>query len=319
MFMLRRRPPLVIGPELDDDPLRRTIKASLKELRSSQQLPHAGGGVTRRAWIPVAELLRATDRNWDLRVHRISVLARALPLGVTLRWIKDCPRDPDALVVQACARVSRITGTPWPDAREEYSDCKRAAEAAPEDPTPWLAMLRLMDVCGSPVRRTVPVWNEAVARAPWNRTVFHQMLHHLSPRRHGTLMGMIEFAERSAHQAPHGSPVALLPLAARVELVAHRMSQDSAAAFAADRHWYEPGATREADTALAKWFCVEVQPHAEALADLNLLAFALTRLKRTDDAAPVFRRIGRDMTHHPWNLLPKPVAAFQYWRDRSCA
>ena len=102
-----------------------------------------------------------------------------------------------------------------------------------------------------------------------------------------------------------------------MELVAHRRSTDSAGAFAADGHWYEPGAAAEADTALAKWFRAEAQPHAEALADLNLLAFVLTRLQRTEDAADVFRRIGPRMTRHPWDLVSDPVGTFQYWRDRA--
>ncbi|MER6122055.1 hypothetical protein ABT173_05040 [Streptomyces sp. NPDC001795] len=311
--MLRRRTPSVTGPELDDRQLSRT----LKELRPSQQLHGLGAGSSRPLWAPVAELLRATGRDWDRRVHRISVLARALPPVVTERWIKDRPRDPDALVVRACARVAQVKGAQGEAAWDVYGDCRRATEAAPEDPTPWLAMLWLMYSCGSPVHAAVPVWTEAVTRDPWNRAAYHQMLRHLSPRGHGTLMEMIDFAARCASQAPQGSPVALLPLAARVELVAHRMTKGSVDAFAADGHWYEPGAAAEADTALARWFRTETRPHAEALADLNLLAFVLTRLKRTEDAVAVFRRIGPHMTLHPWDLVPDPVGTFQFWRARA--
>jgi hypothetical protein len=111
--------------------------------------------------------------------------------------------------------------------------------------------------------------------------------------------------------------VVLLPLAARVELVAYRMTTGSAFAFAADGHWYEPQAAAEADIALAKWFHTATPPHAEALADLNLLAFSLTRMKRIDDAAPVLRRLCRQMTSHPWDLVPDAVRNFQYWRNRT--
>ena len=313
--MLRRRTPSVTGPELDDRPLRRI----LKELRPAQQMHGLGAGATRPLWTPLAELLHATGRDWDRRVHRISVLAHALPPVVVDRWIMDRPRDPDALVVRACARVAQVKGPAPSDARDIYDDCRRATEAAPEDPTPWLAMLRLMYACGSPVHAAVPVWTEAVTRDPWNRSAYHQMLRHLSPRGHGTLMEMIDFAARCTSQAPHGSPVAVLPLAARVELVAHRRSTGPAGGFAADGHWYEPSAAAEADTALARWFHAETQPHAEALADLNLLAFVLTRLKRTDDAAPVFRRIGPHMTRHPWDLASDPVGTFRFWRDEARA
>ncbi|MEE1763411.1 MULTISPECIES: hypothetical protein [unclassified Streptomyces] len=98
----------------------------------------------------------------------------------------------------------------------------------PEDLNPWLAVLWLMYVYGSPPHAAVPVWTKAVNRDPWNRAAYHQLLRHLTPRGHGTLMKTIDFAERCASQAPHGSLVTLLPLAARVELVAYRMAKDSA-------------------------------------------------------------------------------------------
>ncbi|MER6158017.1 hypothetical protein ABT147_21080 [Streptomyces sp. NPDC001868] len=47
-------------------------------------------------------------------------------------------------------------------------------------------------------------------------------------------------------------------------------------------------------------------PHAEAVTDLNILAFALTRAHRPAEAAPVFGRLGR-----------QPERTFVYWRDRS--
>ncbi|MFG2130064.1 hypothetical protein ACGFNV_19965 [Streptomyces sp. NPDC048751] len=52
------------------------------------------------------------------------------------------------------------------------------------------------------------------------------------------------------------------------------------------------------------------------LLDLNILAFALIQAHRPTEAAPVFRRIGRHMTPHPWDLLPDAQRTFRYWRDR---
>ncbi|MDQ0963589.1 hypothetical protein QFZ66_007467 [Streptomyces sp. B4I13] len=311
--MLRRRTPVVVGPELDDLPLHRV----LAESRPAQRMHGLAAGASRPPWTPAAELLRTTGRDWDRRVHRVRVLARALPPVIADHWFQDRPRDPDALVVRACARAARSAHDDRADPRERYDDCLRAARAAPEDPTPWLALLSLMSSCGSPTRSVFPVWTEAVARDPWNRTACHRMLDHLSPRGHGTLMEMLDFAERCASQAPYGSPVALLPLAARVELVTYRTSGDATTAFAADGHWYERQAAAEADHALTHWFRTAAAPHAEALADLNLLAFALTRMKRAEDAAPVFRRIGRRMTPYPWNLAPDAARDFRYWRDRA--
>ena len=165
-----------------------------------------------------------------------------------------------------------------------------------------------------PVQDAVPVWREAVTRAPWHRTAYHRLLRYLSPRGHGTVIDLLDFARQSAARAPYGSPLALLPVAARVELVAHRQRQMS---LGADGHWREPRAADEVTAALAGWFHTGAAPHAEAVADLNLLAFALIRTHRTAEAAAVFRRIGRHMTPHPWDLLPEPQRTFLYWRDRS--
>ncbi|MDQ1013058.1 hypothetical protein QFZ82_007543 [Streptomyces sp. V4I23] len=312
--MLQRRTPVITGPELDDRELRRT----LTELRPAKQLHGLGAGASRPPWEPVAKLLRATGRDWDRRVHRISVLAPALPPLVTNRWIADRPKDPDALVVRAYARVARADGAIRSESSEAYNDCIRAAEAMPEDPSPWLALLDLMYACGAKSHALVPLWTEAVNRDPWNRTAYHRLLRHLSPRGHGTLAEMLDFARHSAARAPHGSPIALLPLAARAELVAHREGLRSTSVVGVAAHWNEPQAAAEIDTALAKWFHADAPPHAEALADLNLLAFALTRTHRRDQAALVFRRIGRRMTSQPWDLVPDPVGTFLYWRDRVC-
>ncbi|MFD3840603.1 hypothetical protein ACFWWC_30745 [Streptomyces sp. NPDC058642] len=126
---------------------------------------------------------------------------------------------------------------------------------------------------------------------------------------------MTDFARHAASRAPHGSPLALLPLAARVELVAHRHLRGRTG-LGADAHWNEARAGEEIESALAGWFRTAATPHAEAVADLNLLAFALVRTHRPNEAAPVFRRIGRHMTTHPWELLPAPERTFVYWRDR---
>ncbi|CAM5724475.1 hypothetical protein SALBM311S_00556 [Streptomyces alboniger] len=218
--MLRRRTPVVTGPELDDRQLHRT----LTELRPSQQMHGLGTGATRPLWTPAAELLRATGRDWDRRVHRIFVLAHTLPPVVTDRWVKDCSRGP-----RRPGRAGLRTGRPGEgeDRLVERMGCVRRLPASRQRPsrrTPprWVAVLRLMYSCRSPPHQPSLVWTEAVNRDPWNRTAYHQMLRHLSPRGHGTLMQMIDFAERCTSQAPYGSPVALLPLAARVELVAYR-------------------------------------------------------------------------------------------------
>ncbi|POX42629.1 hypothetical protein C3488_36715 [Streptomyces sp. Ru72] len=311
-MMLRRRNALLIRPELDDH----ALHATLTDLRPAGQLHGLGADRTRPLWEPVAELLRTTGRNWDRRVHRVFVLARNLPASVCERWSADRPDDGDALVLGACVRSVRAAAEGRAAAPRAEQMCLRAAAACPEDPTPWLALLQLMHDFAVPARDAVPVWTEAVTRAPWHRTAYHLLLRYLSPRGHGTVADMLDFAGQAAARAPYGSPLALLPVAARVELIAHRGAQAPSAALGADRHWNEPRAAEEVEWALTRWFRTAAPPHAEAVADLNVLAFALVRTHRTAEAAEVFRRLGRHMTRHPWELLPEPERTFLYWRDR---
>ncbi|GAA3782181.1 hypothetical protein ACFS5L_24270 [Streptomyces phyllanthi] len=310
--MLRRRSSLLIRPELDDEPLHTT----LAELRPSGQLHGLGAGSTRPVWEPAAQLLRATGRDWDRRAHRVSVLARSLPAVVSQRWAADRPGDGDALVLRAFVEATRAPAEGYTAVRRAEQTCLSAAGACPEDPLPWLALLSLMYSCAVPVKDAVPVWTEAVNRAPWHRTAYHRLLSYLSPRGHGTVPDMMDFAWQAAARAPQGSPVALLPVAARVELTAHRQGSTPLPALGTSGEWNEPRAAEEIGVALEGWFRTTAVAHAEAVTDLNVLAFGLTRAHLPDEAAPVFQRIGRHMTHHPWDLLPEPERTFLYWRDR---
>ncbi|MFJ8105042.1 hypothetical protein [Streptomyces sp. NPDC096132] len=309
--MLRRRPSLLIRPELDDD----LLHSTLLELRPARQLHGLGAGSTRPVWESVAHLLRATGRDWDRRAHRVPVLARNLPAVVSQRWAADRPGDGDALVLRAFVEARRAPAEGHTAVRTAERTCLRAAEACPDDPTPWLALLSLMHSCAVPVTDAVPVWTEAVRRAPWHRTAYHRLLEYLSPRGHGTLPDMMDFAWQAAVRAPHGSPLALLPVAARVELTAHRQRESPLEALGSSGNWNEPRAVQEIELALKGWFHTAAAAHAEAVTDLNFLAFALTRAHLPDEAGPVFRRIGRHMTRHPWDLLPDPERTFTYWRD----
>lgn len=332
--MLRRRTAPLVRPALDDD----ALHATLTELRPTAQLHGLGAGRSRPLWQPVADLLHDTGQDWDRRWHRMSVLADQLPPAVCERWIADRPGDGDALVLRACVRCVRgawaagcagggrgsgageafgggrgAGAVEWTAVQDAERACLHAARAVPADPAPWLALLDLMYSLAVPVRDAVPVWTEAVTRAPWHRGAHHRLLRYLSPRGHGSVAGMTDFARQAAARAPYGSPLTLLPVAARVELVAHRRRQMP---LGADSHWNEPRADTEIESALTGWFHSAAVPHAEAVADLNLLAFALVRTHRPADATQVFRRLGRHMTRYPWELLPEPERTFVYWRDR---
>lgn len=310
--MFGQRPKVRIRPELDDKELRRTIV----DTRPGPQ-QHGLGAGTHGVWQPVADLLRATGRDWDRRVHRILVLAGTLPVATADGWVACRPRDPDALIVRACVRAARASEPVSASRAQEL--CAGAAEVHPEDPTPWIALLSLLRIMRVPVRHAWPVWTEIVARDPWNRSAHHQLLRYLSPREGGSLIDMTEFARRGAADAPPGSPLVLLPLAARTEHFGHRLRPGSPDSLGVGVHWHGPGVAEEIDTALTRWFHTAAPPHAQAMADLNILAFALVHARRLPDAAKAFRRIGPHMTMFPWELVPDPIGTFRSWSTRSPA
>jgi len=309
MFSSRLRP--WIRPELDDEPLHRVILAT----RPRQEMHGLGTERTHAVWEPVADLLRATGPDWDRRVHRISALAHALPPAVADAWAARRAGDRDALAVRANAYVGLRAVSRAEDA------CLDAVAAYPNDPTPWIARLSLLRRCRI-VAGGSELWKEIVTRDPLNRAAHHEMLRYLSPRTCGeTPFAMRDFAQECAHDLPHGSPLAVLPLAARAEHYAHRLERAKRRRDAPDLsgHWYGPAVVREIEDAFDRWFHGGAPPHAQAVADLNVLAFALVMTQQTRRAEAVFRRLGRYMTPFPWDTGPDPAGTFAYWQRRARA
>lgn len=313
MFTARLRP--CIRPELDDEPLHRVILAT----RPRQQMHGLGTERARAVWDPAADLLRATGPDWDRRVHRVSVLAHELPRAAIDAWTTRHADDPDALAVRAYACVTRANARGGEQAlHRAETACLDAAEAYFEDPTPWIALLTLLRRYR--IAADAPeVWKQIVTRDPLNRAAHHELLRYLSPRACGeTPFAMRDFAQECAQGAPDGSPLSALPLAARAEHYAYRLELGKhRVAPELSGHWYGPTVTREIDDALERWFHSGAPPHAQAVADLNILAFALVMTQQTKRAEAVFRRLGRHMTQFPWNTAPDPLTTFEYWQRRA--
>ncbi|MFF7260419.1 hypothetical protein ACFZCL_09050 [Streptomyces sp. NPDC008159] len=83
------------------------------------------------------------------------------------------------------------------------------------------------------------------------------------------------------------------------------------------RGWPQPQATRVLDRALRDLLSPYFLGTAAALADLNLLAYALVKADRADEAAPVFLKIDEIVTPWPWGMDGDPVERFTYWQRRS--
>lgn len=154
-------------------------------------------------------------------------------------WLRDTPRDPDALLLaarSASARAAKAlrdqdSGAPRL-VREAIGVIKTAALAWPQDPTPWVTMLGLIKHHQHATTNLLSVHSSTGLTGPWNlvedgiwtrdpnnRETGRHLLDHLGPKCGGSNQSMAVIANFLAQQSPPHSPLRLLPLAARLESV----------------------------------------------------------------------------------------------------
>ncbi|MEV6946002.1 hypothetical protein AB0N07_29240 [Streptomyces sp. NPDC051172] len=311
-----RRPRL--APELDDLPLgnvrtrlaaARTVGRADTEITAAQQV------------------LRQTGTDWDRRAHRVGVLAD-VAFSLARHWHELQPENPDATVLRAWSQWSRLrraaadpdwsTGGAAIDPEKTLNLCRRAAQLSPYDPIPWVIRLGLLRLHGRPREAILPVWEEIRKRDAWNREACLQVLGYLSPEEQGSLAELLDFVDSVQAVMPPGAPAAALPLLTSVRDYHRRVAAGGAlSGLEAARFWTQPQAARVLDRALRDLLSPDFLGTAVALADLNLLAYALVKADRADDAAPVFLKIDGIVTPWPWGMDGDPVERFTYWQRRS--
>jgi hypothetical protein len=282
-------------------------------------------------WQGLRELLRATSTDWPLRGHRIRLLAQACAGSSTVEsWLAAEPRSADALVLRAATETARsfnlaITagrGVPIDQTRIDAAvlACLQAAEAWPEDPTPWTSLISVARLYQAGVRRQELArwWDELHQRDPYSVEGHLQVLHYYSARWHGTHGLMYDFARDAAGVAPPGSALPVLVQYARVE--EFRYVQDTVqghrAATHFGQHWDHEGTLSDVRRSWERW----IRGRAEAavnpveLRDLNYLAHAACHAGATDIAAALLRMLGRRATRTPWVYTGDAVKQLVRWR-----
>ncbi|MFD8305125.1 hypothetical protein ACFV29_22690 [Streptomyces sp. NPDC059690] len=227
-----------LAPELDDVALGRMLRA----------LAGTPGAEPQGILVAQAErLLREANDDWDRRGHRVTVLAGAAPSLARRRRLKH-PRSADALVLHAWADVltARLTGR-LDDAAATRDTCRRAAEAAPADPTPWVALLAALCLEGRTSAELTPVRKEIAARDPWNRETYLTIFVHLSPDGQGSQAARREFLDDVVTVMPPQMPPACLPLTAAVDHSHRELAGSGLSALVAARYWEQPQHTRLLD------------------------------------------------------------------------
>ena len=297
---------IVTDPALDDD--------ALRAVRDD-----ATGG----DWRPAADLLSGLGDDWDRRGHAIDVLARATVEDVTWadRWCTEHPSDPGAAAVRAWGELHRawaVRGGGRADeisaeAVEGFADglhqarglCERAIELAPDDPTPWVAVLWLAIGQNEPRDEFGRRWDELVARDPDHRLGHIAALQYHCEKWHGSHEDMYAFARAvTAHWA------AVVPLQAHVEYVLGEERKGFRSAYGVVGFWTEsPDAKADLDTALA-WLHGPGPTHAMALHDLSVVGYALAQAERWTDARELFARTGNRAYLYPWLHQGDAAATF---------
>ncbi|MFJ7249468.1 hypothetical protein ACIQWA_33230 [Kitasatospora sp. NPDC098652] len=269
----------------------------------------------------IERLLHEAGTDWDRRTHRLAVLAEAAaPWELARSWRMRSPRDADALVLEAWVGLvrGRHAGR-MDDARTAVQFCHQAAEASPADPAAWVALLGILRLVRADSREAFAAWDEVVARDPWNREAHLQMLRYLSPQECGSRGSQADFVESIRVSMPANAPATGVELTAVVDAYGRKAVGGGVEALFARHHWSSPGAARAVNAALAEWPRPGHLRHAAALADLNLLAFALVQAGRATESAGVFRLLGGTVTEWPWTLDGDPLGRFGHWQAKAAS
>ncbi|MFD9127123.1 hypothetical protein [Kitasatospora sp. NPDC059571] len=309
IFGRRRSTAPRLAPELDDQELGRVCR-QLTAPRMQGQLDLSAG--------LVEQVLRGAGGDWDRRTHRLGVLARLASPALATVWRRQRPRDADPLVLHAWIDVAeaRVAGA-LEDPRATLDRCRRAADLRPEDPAPWVALLAVHRLLRRPEQEVYPICREIGARDAWNRTAHLEMLRYLSPDECGSHLQALDFVEAVRASAPAGTAVAGLELALLTDRYRAGLAQGGVTALGARRRWALPDAEAALGRAMADWPTPGFLRHAAALADLNLLAYALGQAGRVAEAGPVFAALDGVVTPWPWGLDGDPVDEFARWRDQA--
>jgi hypothetical protein len=284
-------------------------------------------------WEGVRQLLRDTGTEWVPRGHRIRLLALACAnTSISESWLAAEPRSADALVLRAATETARAfylaiaAGRGAPIDQNRINDavmaCLRAAEAYPEDPTPWISLIALARLYPTGVRRQElgRWWDELYERDPYSVEGHIQVLHYYSARWHGTHDLMYDFARDAADVAPPGSALPVLVQVARVEEYRYMLDeaqgrQDALAGIG--RHWNHDEAVNDVRRTWQRWIVEGPDETVEPgeVHQLNHLTHAACYAEVPDITAALFRLLGRRATRTPWSYTGDPEKQIIKWRN----
>ncbi|REK90235.1 hypothetical protein DY245_11425 [Streptomyces inhibens] len=307
---------------------RRPGAPALAPALGDTELAIAADALALGQWARVRTLLAETGEDWDLRGHRLTVLATC---PGSAAWAGDWqlaePDSGDAATLLAVATV-RLALRGASGHGTAAKACATAARMLPDDPTPWLGALILARRTGT-ADESAHAFEQIRARHPDHHHAHHLMTACLADHRPGGTDGpahpVHDFAARAAARAPADSPLALLPVVAHAERYRVRAAAGLAPPDPADcGHWSTRHARQVLQAAFDWWLEWEGEDHPRGKIDLNFLAHATFHEGRMAEAAALFQRIGPHRTPAPWSYAGRDAeGAFRAAREtalrRACA
>jgi len=284
------------------------------------ELAAARAALERGRWADTRALLAATGHDWDLRGHRLVVLGQS---PAARAWAEEWrlvePESADAAALLACAVVCRaLRGKERPERAQDA--CRAATALAPDDPTPWLALMILARTLGTE-EEVVRLFDEVRHRHPQHHHAHHLMVGRLAERRadlgQDPLHEVYDFASWAVDQAPADSPLAILPVVAHAERY-RVLAEVARASTPPERsgHWSGRRARLVMKAAFDWWLEWDGAQHPRGRIDLNFLAHAKFCEGRAAEAAALFHRIGQYATAEPWSYPGRdPSEAFRAARN----
>lgn len=295
----------------------RSFKPLIHPAGSDTALAAVLGEVAAGRWRAMADLLHATDESdHQLRCTRTLLLARvAVQTDAVASWLRDCPRDHNALAMSARVTVERVcslTGNAL--ARETHPMshavlyCREVQELFPHDPVAYLSEFAVACARGSaepgpPDCPVVGPWRAFAScwrTSPWNRETVHRMHDAIVAASGGRpRLGDGQMFARSLVSSPGtpaATPLRVLPLVSLASIWqqlkegrwALPTEQDGEAAADIERAWV--------------WF-TSAAPETRLVADLSFLAHALWEAGNLPRAAEVFEALGSFGATRPWEQV----------------
>ncbi|ARF56568.1 hypothetical protein [Streptomyces gilvosporeus] len=298
-----------LAPELDD--------TALGKVRRRVLTCWDRGALDTAVMALLGQVIDEAGKDWDRKAHRLEVLAQAAGRALPGIWREHKPRDPNALLLHAWSEIIQARQQEAPGDLSAVRDtCRFAAELVPEDPTPWTLHLAALRLERRPTRELSPIWREIKARDPWNREAHLQALAYLSPEECGSSVLVLDLLDGIRAEMPTDAPTAALELTAIVRNHQRAVAVGGLMALGAAEIWRRADVVRTLDQAAQDWPTPGFLKHAAALADLNLLAYALLKSTRPTDAGVALRATGGVGTPWPWSMDGDPLERYSHFYGR---